>query len=54
MLESNLSADLGGRKPRRDVRLRVSLRFVDASGPASCVKLIVALLTLPQVDATLP
>ena len=46
-----LERRLGGRKPRRDVRLRVSLRFVDTSGPASCVKLIVGVLTLPQVAA---
>jgi hypothetical protein len=52
MLESNLSADLGAGNRGGTCVLRVSLRFVDASGPASCVKLIVAVLTLPQVAAT--
>ena len=52
MLESNLSAVLGAEN-RGGTCVCASL-FVPwtASGPASCVKLIVAVLTLPQVAAT--
>jgi hypothetical protein len=51
MLESNLSAVLGAGN-RGGACVCASL-FVSgpASDPASCVKLIAAVLTLPRVDA---
>jgi hypothetical protein len=54
MLESNLSADLGAGN-RGGTCVCASL-FVSwtASGPAACVKLIAARLTLPQVEGTRP
>jgi hypothetical protein len=51
MLESNLSAVLGA--GNRGGTCACASLFVSwtASGPASCVKLIVAVLTLPRVAA---
>jgi hypothetical protein len=52
MLESNLSADLGAGNRGGACVCASLFVIVDASGPAPCVKLIVAVLTLPQVAAT--